>query len=90
MNVLSMFDQVFGDWLNVENKRNVLAIFVIVKFFAVVGFVSFLVWTIRKNAAKQCPDTANLLDELDHETDEPGRHEDNKEEWQKNPDWWKE
>lgn len=92
MIAISVFDQLFNDWGQVENKKNLLALFVVVKFFVVIAIVFFLFWTIRKNAAKQCPDTSKLLDELEDtqpvasNSDQETRKD---EDWERDPDWWK-
>ena len=81
---MSLFDQIFGDWLNGENKKHLLALFVVVKFFVVLGIVGFLVWTLRRNAAKQDKETSKLLDELEQE-EQPEENST----WEKDADWWK-
>lgn len=93
MLALSVLDQLQGNWLHVENTRELLALFVVIKFFLVVAIVSFLVWSIRRGARNHCPDTARLLDEMEKEDREvkketsPG---DSRQAWERNPDWWKE
>ena len=92
MIAFSMFDQLFNDWGQIENKKNLLALFVVVKFFVVIAIIFFLFWTIRKNAAKQCPDTAKLLDELEDSesvASKPDQEADKGDDWEKDADWWK-
>ena len=90
MGILSIIDPVFGEWFNAENKKNILALFVVVKFFAVIGFVSFLVWTIRKNAASQDLETSKLLDELENDTKPVAENRaETENNWERDADWWK-
>ncbi|MDF1812105.1 MAG: hypothetical protein P1V20_07820 [Verrucomicrobiales bacterium] len=90
--MMSVFDQLFGD-LSIENRKNLLALFVVVKFFVVIGFVSFLVLSIRRNASKRCAAASDLLDELEEE-DKPVARDTkpsgSESSWERNPDWWKE
>lgn len=93
MVALSVLDQLQNNWLHVENTRELLAAFVVIKFFLVVAIVSFLVWSIRKGSQNHCPDTARLLDEMKEEERAPRKKispSREKEEWERDPDWWKE
>lgn len=92
MFALSVLDQVQGNWLHVENTRELLAAFVVIKFFLVLAIVSFLVWSIRRGSRNHCPDTARLLDEMEREDRKPRKNylpPGAKEQWERNPDWWK-
>ncbi len=96
MIAFTVLDQLQANWPEVENKRVLLAVFVVVKFLLVAGIISLLVWSIRRNAAKQCRETERLLDEMEEEDKrlEPSpptdlESDDHREGWERDPDWWK-